>query len=55
VTKLCGLPRDDAFALLQRADGRVKVAVVMDRRRCTANEAERLLDDANGRLREVVD
>jgi N-acetylmuramic acid 6-phosphate etherase len=55
VMDLCALSRDDALALLQRADGRVKVAVIMHRKNCAPNEAERLLDEADGRLREAVD
>jgi len=55
VMELRDLPRDDALALLQRADGRVKTAVVMHYRKCDAHEAERLLAKAGERLREALD
>jgi N-acetylmuramic acid 6-phosphate etherase len=50
VTTLTGLPRDDSFALLDRAGGAVKTAVVMHRLAVSADEAERLLTTCNGRL-----
>jgi N-acetylmuramic acid 6-phosphate etherase len=50
VGTLTGLARPDALALLDRAGGRVKVAVLMHRQRVDAAEAERLLDAGGGRL-----
>jgi N-acetylmuramic acid 6-phosphate etherase len=50
VGTLTGLARPDALALLDRAGGRVKVAVLMHRRHVDAAEAERLLDAGGGRL-----
>ena len=54
VMELCNLGRPDAVALLQRADGRVKIAVVMHQRDCSAEKATSLLAEANGRLREAI-
>lgn len=51
VATLTGLPRDAAMDLLRRADGRVKVAVVMQRRQVSAEEATRLLAASGGALR----
>lgn len=51
---LTGLGREEAMALLQRAEGKVKRAVVMARRGCGADEADRLLAAAGGRLRVVL-
>lgn len=45
----------DARALLERAGGSVKTAVVMARRGVERTEAERLLRDAEGRLARVID
>lgn len=55
VMDLCGLPRDVAMGLLQRADGWVKAAVVMHHRRCGLAEAKALLEAAGGHLRGVID
>lgn len=54
ITTLTGLPRHEAFTLLDRANGYVKVAVVMHERRVEVHEAQRLLDEAGGRLDRVV-
>jgi N-acetylmuramic acid 6-phosphate etherase len=51
---LTGLPREEAMDLLKRADGHVKVAVVMHKRQIEATKARRLLDGARGRLREAL-
>jgi N-acetylmuramic acid 6-phosphate etherase len=53
VTELAG--NVDAAALLDAACGRVKTAVVMARRNVGRDAAERLLDDAGGRLAELMD
>ncbi len=45
----------DARALLDRAGGSVKTAVVMARRNVERAEAERLLREADGRLARVID
>jgi len=48
------LDREQAGALLHRADERVKVALVMDRQGISAEQADRLLDEHNGQLRPIL-
>jgi N-acetylmuramic acid 6-phosphate etherase len=50
----CGLDRTAALDVLDRAGGRVKIALVMARLGVDAAEAERRLGAAEGRLRAVV-
>lgn len=54
ITMLTGLGRAEAFVLLGRAGGEVKVAVVMERRGVDAEGARRMLADAGGRLEGVI-
>ena len=54
ISTLTGLPREEAFSLLDGAGGEVKAAVVMHARGVDAAEAGRLLAAAGGRLHEVV-
>jgi N-acetylmuramic acid 6-phosphate etherase len=54
VMETTGLGRDDARDVIQAADGKVKTAIVMARRRVSRDEAERLLEAHGGRLREIV-
>lgn len=54
ITTLTGLPRAEAFALLDRASGSVKPALVMHARGVPLPEAERLLNAAGGRLDELL-
>jgi N-acetylmuramic acid 6-phosphate etherase len=54
IGRITGLDRAAAHALLEKAEGKVKRAVVMQRRGVDAAAADRLLDQAKGRLREVV-
>jgi N-acetylmuramic acid 6-phosphate etherase len=54
VATLTGLSRDDAMELLKRADGHVKVAVVMHKRHVEAPAARELLAKAHGKLREAL-
>jgi N-acetylmuramic acid 6-phosphate etherase len=54
ISTLTGAPRKEAADLLKKADGRVKLAVVMHRRSATAEEAQKLLDAAGGQLREAI-
>ncbi len=54
VTGLTGLSAADAADLLARANGLVKVAVVMHHRGTSAAEADRALRAAGGRLRAVL-
>lgn len=55
VSVLTGLSRTDAFALLNRAGGEVKTAVVMARLGITAADARARLADAGGRLDRLID
>jgi N-acetylmuramic acid 6-phosphate etherase len=48
------LNREQAGALLHRADDMVKVALVMELRGISAEQANRLLDDHNGQLRPIL-
>lgn len=54
VMETTGLGRDDAREVIQAADGKVKTAIVMARRRVSRDEAERLLQEYAGRLRDIV-
>jgi N-acetylmuramic acid 6-phosphate etherase len=51
VATLTGATRKEAADLLQKADGRVKVAAVMYQRKVDAAEAVRLLESSGGNLR----
>lgn len=53
VRDLLGIAYEEAGALLERADGRVKTALVMGRLDVEREEAERRLDAAGGFLREA--
>lgn len=54
VMELTGLPRRPAAALLKRAGGDVKTAVVMHTRGATYDEAKELLSAAGGLLRKAM-
>jgi N-acetylmuramic acid 6-phosphate etherase len=54
VTTLTALDRAAALELLQRAGGHVKVAVVMHERRVEPDEAQRILHDCGGSLRQAI-
>lgn len=54
VMEITGLSRVEAFQLLERAAGCCKVAVVMWKMEIKKEEAEKLLDIANGRLAELI-
>ena len=54
VATLTGLGRDDATDLLRRAEGHVKLAVVMHSAGVGADEAKRRLERAGGRLRDAI-
>ena len=54
VMETTGLGRDAAALVLERADGRVKTAIVMARRGVDREEAEALLAAHAGRLRPIV-
>jgi len=55
VSTLTGLSRDDAMNQLKAADGHVKLAVVMHKRNCPADQAKTLLEKAGGRLRKALE
>ncbi|HLO39613.1 MAG TPA: N-acetylmuramic acid 6-phosphate etherase [Phycisphaerales bacterium] len=55
IATLTGISRQESFALLAQAGGVVKTAVVMHTRRTTREEAERLLEAANGRLGDILE
>lgn len=50
ITTLTGVSRDESFALLDRAGGNAKTAIVMHRLNLDSAEAERRLERANGQL-----
>jgi N-acetylmuramic acid 6-phosphate etherase len=55
VATLTELPREDAFKLIDKAGGHVKVAVVMVKRGVSADEARSILAKAGGRLRAAIE
>jgi N-acetylmuramic acid 6-phosphate etherase len=54
VVEVCGVSRDEAKSLIERASGSVKLAIVMQKLGVDLIAARRLLDKAGGRVREVV-
>jgi N-acetylmuramic acid 6-phosphate etherase len=54
ISTITELPREQAMDLLKRADGHVKVAIVMHRRNVSADEARRLLERHAGKLRDAI-
>lgn len=54
VSTLTGLSREEAMEVLSRAEGHVKVAVVMARREMSAGEARAVLEVCGGRLRDAL-
>ncbi|HEV8606973.1 MAG TPA: N-acetylmuramic acid 6-phosphate etherase [Tepidisphaeraceae bacterium] len=55
VATLTDLPREEAFTLIDKAAGHVKVAVVMVKRGVSADEARSILAKAGGRLRAAIE
>jgi len=55
IATVTGLSHDDSLALLERADGQVKLAIVMQRSNCDAAQAAKLLARAKGSLRRVLE
>jgi N-acetylmuramic acid 6-phosphate etherase len=51
---LTGMDREASIELLKRADGHVKLAVVMHRRGVTVEQARKLLEQSHGRLRDAL-
>ncbi|RMH24175.1 MAG: N-acetylmuramic acid 6-phosphate etherase [Planctomycetota bacterium] len=54
VSAVCGVDRDTAFTLLDRAGGHAKVAAVMGTRGIDRAAAEQLLERHGGRLRDAI-
>jgi N-acetylmuramic acid 6-phosphate etherase len=54
VSTIIGLPKDQSMELLKRADGHVKLAIVMHKRNVDAAEAKKRLDDAGGNMRQAI-
>jgi N-acetylmuramic acid 6-phosphate etherase len=54
VMEVCGVERDAARRAIEEAEGRVKTAIVMLKRRVDRASAERLLADAGGYARRAV-
>ncbi len=54
VSAVCGVDRDTAFTLLDRAGGHAKVASVMGRHGIDRAAAEQLLERHGGRLRDAI-
>jgi N-acetylmuramic acid 6-phosphate etherase len=54
VATITGLRRDQSMDLLKRAEGHVKLAIVMHKRGVDVDEAKRLVATARGRLRDAL-
>jgi N-acetylmuramic acid 6-phosphate etherase len=55
IATLTDLPRDQAMELLKKADGHVKVAIVMHKRTIGADEARKLLERHGGKMRDAIE
>jgi N-acetylmuramic acid 6-phosphate etherase len=55
ISSLTSLPREQAMDLLKNADGHVKVAIVMHKCAVDADEARKLLERRDGKLRDAID
>ncbi len=54
IATVTGLPKPEALTLLQTAGGHVKLAIVMQKRGVSADEAKHLLEQSGGRLRQAM-
>jgi N-acetylmuramic acid 6-phosphate etherase len=54
IATITSLPKNESMELLKKADGHVKVAIVMHRRKVGADEARALLQRHDGKLREAI-
>ena len=54
IATLTGLQRDHAMDLLKRADGHVKVAIVMHKRKVAADDAREVLKQHGGKMRDAL-
>jgi N-acetylmuramic acid 6-phosphate (MurNAc-6-P) etherase len=52
--EVCGVSRDEATRLLESAGKSVKLAIVMQKREVSREEAERLLAENGGVIRRVT-
>jgi N-acetylmuramic acid 6-phosphate etherase len=52
--EVCGVSREEARRLIDRANGSVKTAIVMQKLGVSREEAERRLDEAGGVIRRVI-
>jgi N-acetylmuramic acid 6-phosphate etherase len=55
IAMITALPKAQAMELLKKADGHVKVAIVMHEKGVSAAEARMLLDKHEGKLRSAID
>jgi N-acetylmuramic acid 6-phosphate etherase len=55
ISTITGLARPEALALLDRAHGEVKIAIVMHHRSLTADAAAEAITKAGGRLDAILD
>jgi N-acetylmuramic acid 6-phosphate etherase len=55
VATITGVTREEAMSLLGRAEGHVKLAVVMHKRGVGVDEAKKLLVESSGRLRGAIE
>jgi N-acetylmuramic acid 6-phosphate etherase len=54
VSTILGLPKDQSMDLLKRAEGHVKLAIVMHKRSVDAAEAKQRLETAGGNMRKAI-
>lgn len=54
VSTITGIGKEEAMSLLGRAEGHVKLAVVMQKKNVSVEEAKKLLADNQGQLRDAI-
>jgi N-acetylmuramic acid 6-phosphate etherase len=54
IATIAELPKDQSMELLKKADGHVKVAIVMHKRGVGADDARKLLERHEGKLRDAI-
>jgi N-acetylmuramic acid 6-phosphate etherase len=54
VSTIASIPREEAFQWVDKAGGHVKVAIVMIKRKVTAEEARQILSKSAGKLRAAI-
>ena len=54
IATLTDLPRDQSMELLKMADGHVKVAIVMHKKKIAADAARKLLEQHGGKMRDAI-